>query len=112
MKIRKGFVSNSSSSSFCICGVSFEQSDEDKLKQVLSLIPIDTEQFNVQGCDCDIDRKAMVEKNWTFCPKCQSLLFKEPNKQDMFDQLNKECEKLDLIFFSKSRISAYSADTV
>ena len=60
MKIRKGFVSNSSSTSFCIYGVCFES--EDYLKQVCNIKEGSEENENFDMYDF-IDSKLEGEKD-------------------------------------------------
>lgn len=59
MKIRNGFVSNSSSSSFCIYGISIEEEDLKKLAEKLS-VSVDEDYIDTYSLE-----KKLVEKEYT-----------------------------------------------
>jgi hypothetical protein len=102
MKIRNGFVSNSSSSSFCIMGVTTSESE--LLPLYLKAMGKDASATIEPGCSCDIDRDAMKEQGYSFCPKCQSKLFVEIEPDE---ELYEMCEALDLDYASEEYGDAY-----
>ncbi|HUU86545.1 MAG TPA: hypothetical protein VMX17_02180 [Candidatus Glassbacteria bacterium] len=91
MKIRNGFVSNSSSSSFCIMGV--ETSCEDLVELYYKSLGKDIIKDMKPGCRCDIDRNAMKEQGFSFCPKCKKDLFIEKEYGEDVEEI---CEALKL----------------
>jgi len=95
MKIRNGFVSNSSSSSFCILGVYF-----DNAKSVFEALSIEAKIEAEPSCSCDIDRESLRSDGCKFCPKCGSLLFAEPDEWDFRERLDSELSKLDIGYLS------------
>ena len=102
MKKRNGFVSNSSSSSFCIIGVTTTTSE--LLPLYLKATGKDASAVTEPGCRCDIDRNAMQEQGFTFCPRCKSELFVEV---DPDEELYEMCEALDLDYASEEYGDAY-----
>jgi len=89
MKIRNGFVSNSSSSSFCIMGVAISESE--LLPLYLKAMGKDGSSTIKPGCRCDIDRDAMKEQGYDFCPKCRKDIFVE-----IETEIYEMCEELEL----------------
>lgn len=94
MKVRTGFVSNSSSSSFCVFGIHFSKDREDVLTQALTGID-PNEVKTVPGCSCDISRDIMRDTGMNFCPKCGSELFVEETYEpdSLQDELYKAAQK-------------------
>lgn len=74
MKIRQGFVSNSSSSSFCVFGVMLEDPSE-----ILEAFPQDPENPE-PGCKHSFDRE-----NMKFCPECGAEAWLEPEEDDPYE---------------------------
>ena len=77
MKTRSGFVSNSSSSSFCIFGI------ETVYKQVLEILQLGPQK--IAGCKHEFNRE---EAN--FCPECgkKAWIIEQPG----WDDIQKACE--------------------
>lgn len=100
MKVRSGFVSNSSTSSFCIYGVYFEESEKMTNELVLKLTGKDlTETRTVNGCNCEIEREQLAKDGFEFCPKCGSLLSETEEVYedfDVYDAVEEACDKLGL----------------
>jgi len=90
MKIRNGFVSNSSSSSFCIIGVYF-----DDAKDALDKLSIEVETKETD-CECALDCDKLRPEGANFCPSCGSKLFKETTEYDMREQLRTACAALKI----------------
>ena len=80
MKLRIGFVSNSSTSSFCIFGAKI---DFDELAKKLGVeIP---ETFKIQGCWHSFDRR-----HKSACPQCGAATWKEVDFQGYIDDNGEE----------------------
>jgi hypothetical protein len=94
MKKRNGFVSNSSTSSFCIVGVCFTDEKETKvtLESIFAKLGITKE----NGCNCDIDRQKLQSDGLGFCPSCGKPLLKKYSIGDISDKLRPECHKLGI----------------
>ena len=79
MKIRNGFVSNSSSSSFCVFGVNI--GDDEKVKKFLkNVAKINIEDQKDQGCSHEFDRD-----NKKFCPECGQPAWEESDYFDAYE---------------------------
>ena len=94
MKIRNGFVSNSSSSSFCIVGICFCNID----KAISTLEPL-FDKLNIAreaGCRCDIDRQKLQLNDFGFCPKCGKPLLKKYTLGDIAGKLRPKCSEIDI----------------
>jgi len=76
MKIRTGFVSNSSSSSFCVFGVAFES-----MGAVSVALGIKGEPPKMEGCKHEFDRTTMK-----FCPECGAKAYKEINRHEWLER--------------------------
>ena len=71
MKVRTGFVSNSSTSSFCIFGAIFET-----LEEVAELFKIESP-TPTKGCEHAFDRLV-----WTNCPDCGEAAYYKPEMDE------------------------------
>ena len=103
MKIRQGFVSNSSTSSFCIFGVGFETVED--VVRALGLAP-----QKINGCDHEFDRTAAK-----FCPECGEPALVEEDEYDLanrveetcalhglgFENYSEECDSEDQVFVGR-----------
>ena len=90
MKIRNGFVSNSSSSSFCVFGVNI--GDEGKVKKFLkNVVQINVEDQREQGCEHDFNR----DKN-KFCPECGNTAWEEDEYFDVSEYEDEIKKKIGL----------------
>jgi hypothetical protein len=104
MKIRSGFVSNSSSSSFCIIGVSggnwISQLEKAEGKHYGAYEP---EESEVPGCDCN-------EKRQKFCPECgapkSKMVEVDSNKEP--DYLSYGCDAGKVVTFYGSYEANYA----
>ena len=95
MKLRTGFVSNSSTTSFCIMGI--KTSYNDLRFAFLKATGKEDIQEVEPGCQCDIDRDRMKEQGFEFCPKCKADLFIEKGDYEDPDVM---CKKLGLDYHS------------
>jgi|2_EtaG_2_1085320.scaffolds.fasta_scaffold00965_10 tetrahydromethanopterin S-methyltransferase subunit G len=86
MKKRNGFVSNSSSSSFCIVGVYFDDAE-----LALKALSIDVEGLVEPGCECNINREQLESEDSKFCPNCGAVLFKKLEYWDLHEKLDEIC---------------------
>ena len=89
MKKRQGFVSNSSSSSFCIMGINVDA--EDLFPIYCKVTGIDGSPKMKRGCDCDIDR--VQPEGSKFCPQCGKRVLIEEEQCEDIDIM---CEKLGI----------------
>ena len=86
MKIRSGFVSNSSASSFCVLGVS----DQSIIQQIQEAVDCYKEQKKkalrkpVRGCSHDFP------KNAKFCTDCGEPIWVDSFDEDYFDDMWKD----------------------
>jgi len=87
MKIRQGFVSNSSSSSFAIFGVSTSY------EEIAEKLNIKTGDKKIKGCEHQYDR----ETN-SFCSKCGLPAWEEIDEQIDYETIEDACAALDLDF--------------
>ena len=95
MKIRNGFVSNSSTSSFSLYGVQIPD-NKDLYEMVFKKKPYNF--VKIEGCSHKIDRD-----QFKFCPECGLATWKTKKRyEDNDPQLTLEeyFEKLDLRYFS------------
>jgi len=91
MKKRNGFVSNSSSSSFCIMGV--EMDSEELFPIYCKATGVDGSDNVMAGCDCDIDRDQLKSEGSKFCPKCGKDIFIIEEK---YEDLETMCDALGI----------------
>ncbi|MCK9458163.1 MAG: hypothetical protein M0R80_00605 [Proteobacteria bacterium] len=80
MKIRQGFVSNSSTSSFCIFGVGFISIAD--VAKALGLKP-----QMVNGCEHEFDRASAL-----YCPECGEHTFVKEDEDDLANRAEEVCE--------------------
>jgi len=104
MKKRIGFVSNSSTSSFCILGIEVNGIEEEKMrKMVQEKHPDEFKVEKVRACECDID----TDQN--FCPNCGTHVWEEVGDSiedlDVYELLELVCQKTPLYFHN------YDGDT-
>jgi hypothetical protein len=94
MKVRNGFVSNSSTSSFCIFGISFKSTEE--LARLLN-VPVPAPTVRKQaGCYCSIDRDASK-----FCPRCGKQAWVEVQDRTNYalrESVEEKCKSSGLSF--------------
>jgi hypothetical protein len=90
MKVRMGFVSNSSTSSFCIFGRYF-----DTFEEVVKAMKIERQE--IDGCEHTFDRVIM-----RFCPECGSAARVMENDEDLSERIIATCESYGLEFMDKS----------
>jgi hypothetical protein len=109
MKIRTGFVSNSSSSSFCLYGIAITNI------QALFNKLITPETTKIEGCIHDFDREKCK-----FCPECgKSAWFIEEYEGDIFEDLsdyfeknyNLDCENGNQYYFEDQIFIGKNVDT-
>lgn len=84
MKIRNGFVSNSSTTSFCIYGIGIDI-DEEVCKS------LDIEITRTEGCDHTFNRKTIK-----YCPYCDNPAYEEVDSDDYQDEVIEYFEKMGL----------------
>jgi hypothetical protein len=98
MKIRKGFVSNSSSTSFCIFGTSVEKSDLEEIKDIIkplfSFIYNEIYVYLLLICIYHIFFFFIVIINLYLLLK---LLYKNNDKYNWFSKISKTKSKLKYI---------------
>ena len=80
MKIRSGFVSNSSTSSFCVFGVGF-----DSVSDVMKALGLEPQSIN--GCDHEFDRMIM-----RYCPECGEHALRQEDEEDLLERVAQVCE--------------------
>ena len=88
MKIRNGFVSNSSSSSFCIFGVSLTENEYKKLiKDAVEALKLETESkpkpAPIPSCKHKFDRETLK-----FCGVCGKTAYEPVVEEDDYDDEN------------------------
>lgn len=95
MKARLGFVSNSSTSSFCIFGVQY-----DSMSAAIKALGIEGEPGQVDGCDHEFDRIAMK-----FCPECGEAAYVTEDKEEWQErQIESILEKYGLDIVDKTYV--------
>ena len=102
MKIRNGFVSNSSASSFCVYGT-----DIDLNEAMEALLGRDKEVTITPGCEHEFDREASK-----FCAECGSPAWNEEEEEWYIENLETEAEKVDLYTYQIHGCEDYEDGTV
>lgn len=82
MKIRTGFVSNSSASSFCIYGAAFDFSTA---QEAFYVEPPATEEIKCKAC-------GQIMANGKFCSSCGEALGEEKDKYEVVEDIRKKFE--------------------
>lgn len=93
MKIRTGFVSNSSTSSFCVFGVAF-----DSFAEVVKAMKM--ERREIDGCKHSFDRVMMK-----FCPECGAAARVMEDHNDLAKRIRTNCKAYGLEFVDKSYVN-------
>ena len=98
MKIRAGFVSNSSSSSFHIFGAGFDNDQVRAIAIKLGVIPAEGDETIPRKCrSCG----HVTLEDAGFCSKCGRKLEAPPSNADMYEVCELMSEKTDLVFFQE-----------
>ena len=97
MKIRNGFVSNSSSSSFCILGYVIDESINNKASQ-LTTKKVDVKYFKCEECGYEPERDEVK-----FCEKCGGKVV-EANREETLSISDKYSmyDKLGLSYYGET----------
>lgn len=95
MKIRDGFVSNSSSSSFCVYGISVDIND--LVTRFLGETFVDGER---PGCEHNFDRDKL-----NYCPECDEEAYVEIESWETYDALAEKIQELGFDFISVGECS-------